>query len=160
MRAQQPYNFKDARGLVQKASDLAEKAFSSRGKVAEKRLDHEYKLREMAVGSVLETSSKEKLIKAQGKQERKTKKSGEKQERKTYAKNMNVNVSAAQQMAGIAKPGTGVSMSAKGMNFTTPAATKTPRVTKSESAPKPKPKPQPSLARRAQIGKSMRKKGY
>ena len=159
----QPYGFGNVQGIVQGAGKKAAGFFKTKGKAAEKQLDHEYRVREMAIGTTLKTEAEKKLMKSKRKQEQKLTKTKGRQERKTYESKMASNVASAAQMASIAKPGSGVNLSDRGVSYTTPPATKAPakpKETKAKaSAPTPKPKPQPSLARRAQMGKSMQKKG-
>ena len=155
----QPYSFGSVQGIVQGAGKKAAGSFKTKGKAAEKQLDHEYRVREMAIGTTLKTEAEQKLMKSKRKQEQKLAKTKSKQERKTYESKMASNVASARQMSTIAKPSSGVNINERGVSFTTAAA---PKPVKPAAAPKakaPAPKPQPSLARRAQIGKSMQKKG-
>lgn len=160
MTANQPYSFGDIRGGIAKAGKFVESKFEKRGKAAEKELDHQYKVREMAIGTSLKTEAEKELLKTKGKQERKLAKAKEKAGAKAYGKRLAHSVSSAQQMSTIAKPGTGVNMSERSFSFTTPGSAKPAPAAKSTKKSTPAPKPTTSLARRAQMGKAMRKKGF
>jgi hypothetical protein len=159
MTANQPYSFGDIRGGIAKAGKYVEGKIEKRGKAAEKELDHQYKIREMAIGTSLKTEAEKQLLKTKGKQERKLAKTKEKAGAKAYGKRLAHSVSSAQQMSTISKPGTGVTMSERSFSFTTPAAAKSAPAAKPSKQSAPAPKPKASLARRAQMGRAMQKKG-
>lgn len=152
----QPYSFGDVRGVVAKAGEKATGYFKKKTKEAAGDKAFNEKLYTMAAGSAMKTEAEKELMKAKGKQERKTAKAKAKAETKSYGKRLAHNVASAQQMTTVAKPGSGVSMSERSFSFTTPAAPKAAPASKSKATA---PKPKPSLARRAQMGKAMRKKG-
>lgn len=169
----QPYSFGSVQGVVAKAGKKAEGFFKTKGKAAEKQLDHEYRVREKAIGIQLETQAQKKLIKAKGKAEKKVLRAKGEQERQTYGSKMASNVASARQMSEIAKPGSGVNLSDRGVSYTTPPAAKMlakpkepkksskplkPSTPIKQSAPAPK-NPKGNLARRSQMGRAMTKKG-
>jgi len=157
MTPSQPYSFSGNNPVGTGLKKVGQKAagyFQGKASAAQMELQHQYRVREMAIGSSLQTESQKELTKTAEKQSRKTIKAQGKAAAKEYGTRLAHGVASAQQMAGVAAPGTPVNIGEKNVSFTTPGATK-----KGTPAETSTPKKQPSLSRRSQIGKSMRKRG-
>lgn len=143
--ANQPYSFSGTQKIQEGISWLGQKAaapFKRKAKEAAGDKAFNEKLYLMAAGSAMKTQAQKDLLAAQAKQHKQI---------------LSHHAASATQMAAMAAPGTKIEMGAKGYKFQTPG--EAPKSTKQAKPKATPPKPQPSLARRAQIGRAMSKKG-
>lgn len=123
MTSKQPYSFSGNAPIksgLEKLGSVASQPFQAKGRAAEAELHSNLRIREMTIGSVLETRKQKKLIKAQGKQERKTAAASEAAATEGHRERMKSTVLSAKQLGRFAEPQTSVELTPTSVSFTAP----------------------------------------
>lgn len=124
MTSKQPYSFSgDApiKSGLEKLGRVASQPFQAKGRAAEAELQSNLRIRENAINTVLKTRQQKKLIKAQGKQDRKTVAASEIAATEGHKARMKNTVLSAKQLGRFAEPQTSVELTPTSVSFTAPA---------------------------------------
>jgi hypothetical protein len=133
----QPYRFSKgnaAGSLAQSISGFIAGGLKQRGGVHEKLMDHEMRIRERGIDTVLKSEAKKSEIKTAGKQDRKFETAKAKAGTKAAKKQTKNMVKAAQTLGGSAAPGSKVSLTPGRADYTTPPAAKAAPAAKAPAA--------------------------